>query len=120
MLYSKLEPYREQLYKNSDKIIIGESAGAVVLFDRYFLTKENNFYKTMEFYDGLRLIKNNFYIDVHTRDNEDYQNELNFIYNKIGRPIYEIYNNGSIVIENNQVMRTFGTVECIDRSRLKE
>ena len=103
MLYSKLEPYREQLYKNSDKIIIGESAGAVVLFDRYFLTKENN-----------------FYIDVHTRDNEDYQNELNFIYNKIGRPIYEIYNNGSIVIENNQVMRTFGTVECIDRSRLKE
>ena len=26
MLYSKLEPYREQLYKNSDKIIIGESA----------------------------------------------------------------------------------------------
>ena len=51
MLYSKLEPYREQLYKNSDKIIIGESAGAVVLFDRYFLTKENNFYKTMEFYD---------------------------------------------------------------------
>jgi len=78
MLFSKVLHQTEILYniKHSNKIIIGESAGAVVQFERYFVTKENNYYKYFAFYDGIGIVDDPFYLDVHTRKDEGYQDFL--------------------------------------------
>lgn len=101
MLYSKIVHEKDLLYdiKYSEKIIIGESAGACLHFKRYFINKYNNYYGYTSFYDGLGIIDNKFDIDVHTQDSDDYINELKKIKEKTNRTLYTIYDDGLIIYD---------------------
>lgn len=101
MLFSKVLHQTELLYniKHSNKIIIGESAGAVMQFKRYFVTKENNYYKYFAFYDGFGILDDPFYLDVHTKHDEEYQNFLKKITKDYKKSVYAIYDDGCLIYD---------------------
>jgi len=94
--------HRTELYydlKRSKKIIIGESAGAVMQFKRYFVTEENNYYNYFAFYDGIGSIDDKFYIDVHTRKDDKYRSVLKDVANRYNKKVYAIYDNGCMIYD---------------------
>lgn len=99
MLFSKVLHQTEILYniKHYDKIIIGESAGAVMQFKRYFITKENNFYQYFAFYDGFGIVDDPFYLDVHTKKDDEYQRFLKKVVKDYKKNIYAIYDDGCLI-----------------------
>lgn len=99
MLFYNILHRTETFYtlKKSNKIIIGESAGAVMQFERYFATTKNNYYNYLAFYDGFGIIDDNFYIDVHTTTDDDYISELQMIANQKGKKIYAIPDEGCMI-----------------------
>lgn len=101
MLFSKVLHQTELLYniKHSDKIIIGESAGAVLQFKRYFVTKENNYYKYFAFYDGFGVLDDPFYLDVHTKNDDEYQRSLKKIAKDYKKSVYAIYDDGCLIYD---------------------
>lgn len=101
MLFSKVLHQTELLYniKHSNKIIIGESAGAVMQLKRYFVTKENNYYKYFAFYDGFGVLDDPFYLDVHTKNDEDYKDSLKKITKDYKKSIYAIYDDGCLIYD---------------------
>lgn len=114
MLMSKILHKTELFYtlKRYKGIIIGESAGALLQLERYFITAKNNFYKYLAFYDGIGVLSNPFLIDVHSDDTEEYIEELQNIAQKTAKDIYAIYDNGAILY--NRVDRK---VECFGKTR---
>lgn len=113
MLYEKLiKTGCNECLNDKKKIIIGESAGALVLFDSYFITKENNYYEKLDYYKGINIIKNDFYIDVHTLDDESYQNELKDVLKNKKKTIYAIHEDGFLVLDDN--IKIYGIVDVIN------
>lgn len=104
MLFYNILHRTELLYylKHTSKIIIGESAGAVVQFKRYFATPENNFYKYFAFYDGIGIINDPFYIDVHTINETEYVSFLQEVANNKKKVIYAILNDGYLIYDRNK------------------
>lgn len=72
MFFDKILHDTELLYdiKYYKGIIIGESAGTELQLKRYFITAKNNYYKYFAFYDGIGVLDDPFYIDVHTVNNK--------------------------------------------------
>lgn len=116
MLMSKILHKTELFYKikHYKGIIIGESAGCLLQLERYFITAENNFYEYMAFYDGIGVIDDDFLLDVHTQDTEEYLGELNDIAEKSKKKIYAIANDGAILYNReNKDIDLFGNVKQI-------
>lgn len=104
MLFYNILHRTEILYslKKYNKIIIGESAGAVMQFERYFATAENNYYNYFAFYDGYGIINDTFYIDVHTINNKKYLSVLKEITDKMKKDIYAIPNDGCLIYDREK------------------
>ncbi len=100
MMMNKILHQTELIYiiKHYKGTIIGESAGSLLQFDRYFITKENNFYSYTAFYDGIGVIENRFLIDVHSKDTKIYMEELHSIANKTNKKIYAIFDDGAMIL----------------------
>lgn len=116
MLFSKVVHKMELLYeiKHYEGIIIGESAGALMQFERYFITKKNNFYPYFAFYDGFGNLSNPFYIDVHSVNKKLYMDKLKEVAHNYNKNIYAIYNNGAIIYNRkNGELELFGKVDKI-------
>ncbi len=116
MLYQKIALDYDLLYdfKYFTKIIIGESAGACLQFSKYFITAKNNYYKYFAFYPGLGLIKDNFWIDVHSSDNFYYLQKLQNISHLYHKNIYCLKENGAICFNRHtgEIIK-FGQVKTI-------
>jgi len=113
MFFNKVVHATELLYeiKHFNGIIIGESAGACLQFERYFITAKNNFYKYFAFYDGFGILNDPFYIDVHSSNNHKYIESLKKISNKTKKDIYAIYNDGAILYNRkNKKIDIYGNV----------
>lgn len=118
MLFSKVMHGTELLYdiKYFEGIVIGESAGAVLEFKRYFITKENNYYKYFAFYDGFGIVDDPFYIDVHSLDTKEYLNFLREVANEYDKDIYAIADDGAVVLNRSSLdVKTYGNVIKIER-----
>lgn len=117
MLFSKILHSTEILYdiKNYKGIIIGESAGCELQLKRYFITKENNYYGYLAFYDGIGVLNDPFYMDVHTQDTFEYKSQLIDVANKTKKTVYAIYDEGAIIYnrETNN-FDIYGKVEIIN------
>lgn len=118
MFFSKVVHTTEILYdlKYFKGIIIGESAGAVLQFRRYFITKENNYYNYFAFYDGFGIVDNHFYIDVHSLNTKLYLENLRKVSIDSNKDIYAISDNGAIIFNRkNFEIKTYGDVIKIER-----
>ncbi len=114
MLFSKIIHDTKLLYvlKNYKGIILGESAGAEILLKRYFITAKNNFYKYFAFYDGVGIIDDQFYFDVHTVNNKMYLNKLQRLSNEKGKIVYGIHDDGALIFNrNNNEVDILGNVK---------
>jgi len=116
MLYKKIvhdAGILEDLQKYKG-IIIGESAGCELHLKKYFITKENNYYGYFAYYDGLDIIDNPFYMDVHTRNNDEYKKQLHEVANSTKKQVYAIYDDGAIFYNRQSKDLTIhGQVEII-------
>lgn len=116
MLYYKLVMEYELLYvlKYYNGLIIGESAGACTQFREYFITKENNYHGYKAWYPGFGILNDPYYIDVHTRDDEDYLNQLQKISNKRKRVIYALHEDDVLIHDRaSDEFELFGHVNTI-------
>ncbi len=108
MMFKKIVHDMELLYdlKHTKKIVIGESAGTELQLKRYFITAKNNYYKYFAFYDGLGLLDDPFYIDVHTINNKNYLNKLQKVADLKKKDVYAIYDGGAIIYnrENSKMV----------------
>ena len=114
MMYQKIVYSTELLYvlKHTKKIVIGESAGTELQLKRYFITAKNNYYKYFAFYDGLGLLDDPFYMDVHTINNKNYLNKLQKIADENGKDVYAIYDGGAIIYNRDSLkMSILGPVK---------
>ena len=114
MMFKKVVQDKELLYdfKHTDKIVVGESAGAELQLTRYFITAKNNFYKYLAFYDGLGIINASFCFDVHSKADKDYLNDLQKIADEKNKNVYAIFDDGALVYNRkDNVIKTYGHTE---------
>lgn len=84
----------EQL-KTYAGIIIGYSAGALLLFKRYFLSP-NYYYKTFSICDGLGIISHKILIEVHFDRTSAMRDNIHYAIQQMGEPVIAIGNEGGI------------------------
>ncbi|CDF11435.1 putative peptidase E related protein [Mycoplasma sp. CAG:776] len=116
MLFNKIVHKFDLLYdiKYFKGVIIGESAGAVLQFERYFITAKNNYYKYFAFYDGFGLLKDPFYLDVHSTNQPNYLRKLEKIATEHHKNIYAIFDDGALIINREDLQtKTIGNVKKI-------
>ena len=99
MFFDKILHDTELLYdiKYYKGTIIGESAGTELQLKKYFITAKNNFYKYFAFYDGIGVLDDPFYIDVHTINNKKYLNKLAKVAKEKNKDVYAIYDDGALI-----------------------
>ena len=117
MFFKKVLHDTEILYdiKHFEGIIIGESAGSELQLERYFITAKNNFYGYFAFYDGFGVIKDPFYMDVHSVESEDYLNQLRKVANEKNKIVYAIYDDGALLYNRNtKQLEQFGHIQVFE------
>lgn len=98
MLYRKIcESGIRDTLCNYKKTIIGSSAGAEIQLKKYFITKKNNYYKKFDWYEGLGIIDNDFYFDVHTVNKGRYLPSLKEKSKLLRKAIYCLFDEGVII-----------------------
>ena len=99
MLFNKVVYDKEILYsiKNYKGDIIGESAGAVLHFRKYFLTVENSYNKCIEYCSGFGIIDDDFVVDVHTINTNKYIDSLKNIGKYLKKDIYAITDSEALI-----------------------
>ena len=118
MFFQKVLHDTEIFYtiKHFKGIIIGESAGTLLQFKRYFISKRNNFYNTFAYYDGFGVIENDFYIDVHSINNTFYQKRLQAEANKLNKKIYCLYDDGAILLNRStKKIKIYGPIKIVTK-----
>lgn len=115
MLFQKVAHDTDLFYdlKYYKGILIGESAGALLQFKRYFITAKNNFYKYFAFYDGFGVIDDSFYLDVHSSSNSLYVRKLKHVAREKKCMVYALFEDGAIIYHrDSKKIELFGNVIC--------
>lgn len=118
MFFDKILHDTELLYdiKYYKGIIIGESAGTELQLKRYFITAKNNYYKYFAFYDGIGVLDDPFYIDVHTVNNKKYLEKLESVAKENNKDVYAIYDDGALIYNRNtENLEVYGHVIKFDK-----
>lgn len=112
MLYNKIKSSGIiDVLKKYKKTIIGSSAGAELQLKKYFITKKNNYYNKFAWYDGLGIINNDFYFDVHSVNKGRYLPSLRERSKEIKKDIYCLFDTGIIICNRcNNEIKIFGDV----------
>lgn len=116
MFYNKVkENNLQELIKNYDKVVIGESAGTELQLTNYFITAKNNYYKKFAWYQGFGILDDPFYLDVHSSNNYRYLNKLNQTAKEKNKTIYAIYDDGAIIYNRNtQNIELYGNIKIFN------
>ncbi|MFA5471029.1 MAG: Type 1 glutamine amidotransferase-like domain-containing protein [Acholeplasmataceae bacterium] len=94
----------KKVLEAQDKIFIGSSAGAMIQFDTYHISKDID-YDCFSLQEGLNLI-NDFIIEVHYRRRKKQKSALRKMHRLTHKDIYSIPDDGAIIYHNN-------TIKCI-------
>ena len=87
------------LRKIEDKVIIGESAGSLMLQKTYVVFAENGL---PNYYKGLNLVDIDIFVH-YEKDNRTHTSNFNTM--KIFDDVYALSNNGGLIIEENKVTK---------------
>lgn len=110
MLLKQILPYK-QILERYEGYIVGESAGAEVFFDDYYILKENSFIEKQEHLFGLNIIKE-FYMDVHSIEEKDYIDRLKNIAINNGKSIYYVDNESALTYDTKTK-----EIKCLGNAR---
>lgn len=82
-----------------NKVVIGYSAGAVIQFEEYFLSPDDD-YPTLNYYKGIPYLKD-FYLQVHFENTKEQNESINKVLSKRKKSVYATYKGeGAIIVEN--------------------
>lgn len=87
--------------ENKNKIFIGSSAGAMIQFKNYHISKDNE-YQKFSYNEGLDLL-NGFHIEVHYNRKRVQKSGMKKVFRDYRLPIYVIPDDGLIVVDNNKI-----------------
>jgi peptidase E len=88
--------------ESHNKVFIGSSAGAMIQFKNYYITKDNE-YQKFSYQEGLNLIEDLF-IEVHYRRKKNQKRSLKKVFRSYRKDIYAIPDDGAIIIDQKQVI----------------
>ncbi len=91
-----------ELIKNSDKIIMGPSAGTMIQLNWYHISKDSD-YKKYAIHDGLGLL-NDFGVEVHYRRRKQQKKGIRRTSLMDNRPIYVIEEPGFMILEDGKII----------------
>jgi peptidase E len=102
--YERLEEFNIiSNLESFDGVMLGISAGAVIQFGTYHLSKDRD-YKRFDIYPGLNII-NDFGVEVHYGDRRRSQNKALIKMNKIiPRTYYTIPNAGALIKDGDNII----------------
>lgn len=100
LLYQRLELLKlMEPLRCFDGIVMGDSAGAVIQLERYRQQK------------GLGYLQG-FDLEVHFTGEEAQKETIQRVLHAHGRPVYALYPNGALVVENGWI-HSIGEVVCV-------
>lgn len=90
-------------------VVFGYSAGAIMQMKENFISPDDD-YPQLLFMNGLGLVDNNFFIEVHYEANEIQMELLQSIADEKCKIIYAISNNGAIIVDETNDVKLYGDV----------
>lgn len=103
--------------QGSHALIIGASAGAMIQFDHYHVTPDDD-YPQYHYQNGLGLVKG-FEIEVHYCHSPIQNMGIQRVIREKGLPTYVVGNNGGILYHQNKII-PFGNAYLVNNSEDKE
>ena len=90
------------------KVVIGYSAGAVIQFEEYFLSPDDD-YPTFKYYKGIPYLKD-FYLQVHYENTTEQNECIDKVLKEKDRPVYATNKGNGAIIVDNHIIKTVGSV----------
>lgn len=97
---------------NFNGIIMGYSAGAVIQFQEYHLTPDND-YSEFAYYSGLPYLKD-FCIEIHYEDTEIQNQSIRKVNFERNKTLYAIAHDSGAIIVDNGMIRLIGNVKTFN------
>ena len=97
--------------KNYKGLMIGYSAGAMVLLDSYHITPDEE-YPQFKYETGLGCLRG-FSIEPHYHASKKQKQSIEKVVEEKNNPVYGLYENGGLLIRQNEIS-CFGKVDCIE------
>ena len=101
-----------EIIQKNDKIVIGASAGAMVQFDCYHITPDDD-YPVYQYQDGLGLVSG-FEIEVHYCHSSIQEEGIQRVIKERGLPTYTVANDGGIFVNDGKII-PFGQAFLVNK-----
>lgn len=86
----------------NDKVIIGISAGALMQLQSFHISPDDD-YDEFSYYEGLGLIENDFYVEVHYGNFEGQDDCIKRVLEEKASKVYGIRDNGGIILDGGKI-----------------
>ncbi len=100
----------DSIIKASNALIIGASAGAMIQFDNYHITPDDDYFE-YQYQNGLGLV-GGFEIEVHYCHSQIQDAGIARVIEEKGLPIYTIANDGGLFVDKG-IIKTFGNAYLV-------
>jgi peptidase E len=91
----------KEALEEHDKVFIGSSAGAMIQFKNYHISKDND-YPHFTYEEGLHLLEG-FSIEVHYRRKKTQKRALRKVNRAFRQSIYTIPDDSAIIVDHNEI-----------------
>jgi peptidase E len=91
----------KEVLEKQDKLFIGSSAGAMIQFKNYYISKDGD-YKVFSYEKGLDLLSG-FFIEVHYRRRKTQKSSMRKVFRAYKEDIYSIPDDGMMIVNQNQI-----------------
>ena len=114
--YNRLVEYNlVYAIKNSNKVVMGPSAGTMVQFNWFHISKDRD-YKKYQISDGIGLIED-FGVEVHYNRRKQQKKSLRRTSHFHERPIYVIYEPGFMIIEDGKIIYSHKVTKYYEKGK---
>lgn len=100
----------DSIIKASNALIIGASAGAMIQFDNYHITPDDDYF-AYQYQNGLGLVRG-FEIEVHYCHSPIQDESIARVITEKGLPIYTVANDGGLLVDKGRI-KTFGNAHLV-------
>lgn len=104
--FERLQEFKiDSIIKASNALIIGASAGAMIQFDNYHITPDDDYFE-YQYQNGLGLVSG-FEIEVHYCHSQIQDEGIARVIEEKGLPTYTVANDGGLLVDKG-IIKTFG------------
>lgn len=100
----------DSIIKASNALIIGASAGAMIQFDNYHITPDDDYF-AYQYQNGLGLVRG-FEIEVHYCHSPIQDESIARVIEEKGLPTYTVANDGGLLVDKGRI-KTFGNAYLV-------